>query len=183
MERSSERLSRLIEDLILFSVSERDKMQLRIAPFNLRAMCVSAINKSRAKAAERNISLVLECEEELPAVSGDEEKISWVVLQFLDNALKFTPPGGMITMRIKRLAQQAEIAVLDTGIGIPENQTEDIFESFYQVDGGTTRKAGGTGLGLALAKKIVESHGSKIKVESDKGKGSSFAFSLKFHPV
>ncbi len=183
MERSSERLSRLIEDLILFSVSERDKMQLRIAPFDIRSLCISAINKSRAKAAERNINLELDCEEELPSVSGDEEKISWVILQFIDNALKFTPPGGLINVRIKRLNQHVEVAVLDTGIGIPENQTEDIFDSFYQVDGGTTRKAGGTGLGLALAKKIVESHGSKIKVTSDKGKGSCFTFTLKFHPV
>lgn len=183
MDRSSERLSRLIEDLILFSVSERDKMQLRIAPFNLRALCISAINKSHARAAERNIQIELDCAYDLPPVSGDEEKISWVVLQFLDNALKFTPSGGLITIRVTRDKNLALLAVLDTGIGIPENQTEEIFESFYQLDGSTTRKAGGTGLGLALAKKIIESHESKIKVTSEKGKGSCFSFALKFHPL
>jgi len=182
MDRSSERLSRLIEDLILFSVSERDKMQLRISPFAIRALCVVALHKSNPKAKERGIKLTLECEPNLPTVSGDEEKISWVILQLLDNAIKFTHQGGKVTLRVTRVDRMVEISVIDTGIGIPQEQTEEIFESFYQLDGSTTRKAGGTGLGLTLAKKIIESHGSFIRVISEEGKGSCFAFSLKLHP-
>lgn len=182
MDRSSERLSRLIEDLILFSVSERDKMQLRIAPFAIRSLCAIAVHKSSRKARERGIKLSLECSSGLPPVSGDEEKISWVIMQLLDNAIKFTPQGGKITLRVDQLDRMVEVSVIDTGIGIPEGQKEEIFESFYQLDGSTTRKAGGTGLGLTLAKKIVESHGSFIRVISEEGKGSSFAFTLKLHP-
>lgn len=182
MERSSERLSRLIEDLILFSVSERDKLQLRIAPFAIRALCVVAIHKTNHKAKERGIKLSLECEGDLPLVSGDEEKISWVIMQLLDNAIKFTQQGGKVTLRISQVDRMVDISVIDTGIGIPGERTEEIFESFYQLDGSTTRKAGGTGLGLTLAKKIVESHGSFIRVISEEGKGSCFAFSLKLHP-
>ena len=182
MERSSERLSRLIEDLILFSVSERDRMQVRTAPFMVQNLCALAISKSIAKAKERNIKLVLECDDDLPQASGDEEKISWVVMQFLDNAIKFTQSGGKVTLRAERIDQQIEVSVQDTGIGIPDTQVNEVFESFYQLDGSSTRKAGGTGLGLALAKKIVESHGMTIRVTTEVGKGSCFSFFLKLHP-
>jgi two-component system phosphate regulon sensor histidine kinase PhoR len=179
MERSSERLSRLIEDLILFSLSEKEKMQLRLAPMTAQSVCASSLQKSHLKAKERNIKLVLTCENDLPPVSGDEEKIAWVILQLLDNAIKFTQPGGTVTLRAHKDGQKVGFAVLDTGIGIPAARIEEIFDSFYQVDGSTTRKAGGTGLGLALAKKIIESHGSNIMVTSEVGKGSCFEFSLK----
>jgi two-component system phosphate regulon sensor histidine kinase PhoR len=134
------------------------------------------------KARERGIKLALDCEKNLPKVSGDEEKISWVVLQFLDNAIKFTQPGGRVILRAACAGNLVEISVIDTGIGIPDSRIEEIFESFYQLDGSTTRKAGGTGLGLALAKKIVEAHGVSIQVTSQEGKGSCFAFSLKKAP-
>lgn len=182
MERSSERLARLIEDLILFSVSERDKMQVRTAPFLVQNLCTLAISKSSTKAKDRNIKLILECDDDLPKASGDEEKISWVVMQFLDNAIKFTQPGGKVILHAALVEQQIEISVQDTGIGIPEAQVDEVFESFYQLDGSSTRKAGGTGLGLALAKKIVESHGMSIRVTSEVGKGSCFSFFLKLHP-
>lgn len=179
MNRSSERLSRLIEDLILFSVSERDKMQLRLAPFGAQDVCTTALQKVTEKAKERGIKLSLDCEPGLPQVSGDVEKISWVILQFLDNAIKFTQSGGSVTLRAARNGLgQVEFSVMDTGIGIPESRIEEIFDSFYQLDGGTTRKAGGTGLGLALAKKIIEAHGATIRVTSEVNKGSCFAFSL-----
>jgi two-component system phosphate regulon sensor histidine kinase PhoR len=133
------------------------------------------------KAKERGIELAVACQENIPPVSADEEKISWVILQLMDNAIKFTQPGGKVILHIARSKDQVEVTVMDTGIGIPQALTEEIFESFYQLDGGTTRKAGGTGLGLALAKKIIESHGSTIRVTSEEGKGSRFAFLLDRH--
>jgi signal transduction histidine kinase len=181
MERSSDRLGRLIEDLILFSVSERDQIHLRITSFALSTVCASAIHKIGVKAREHNIRLNLYYEPDLPYVEGDEEKISWVILQFLDNAIKFTASGGQVTLRVTREGRFINVAVSDTGIGIPAARIEEIFESFYQLDGSTTRKAGGTGLGLALAKKLVEAHGSSINVTSEEGKGSSFAFLLQVH--
>jgi signal transduction histidine kinase len=181
IERSSDRLGRLIEDLLTFSISERDQMHLSMEPFRLPPVCLSAISKSKHKAKERSIKLINDCEDNLPQVEGDEEKISWVIMQLLDNAIKFTQAGGTVTLRIHQQDRLVNISVLDTGIGIPPAQINEIFESFYQLDGSTTRKAGGTGLGLALAKNIVEAHGAIIRVTSDVGKGSCFAFSLKVH--
>jgi signal transduction histidine kinase len=181
IERSSDRLGRLIEDLLLFSVSQRDQLHLSLEPLELQVLSLSAIHKTKLKAKERNIKLVYDCDEKLPQVEGDEEKISWVILQLLDNAIKFTQPGGSVTLRIRTQDSMVNIMVLDTGIGIPNSHTDEIFDSFYQLDGSTTRRAGGTGLGLALAKNIIEAHGSMIQVTSDVGKGSCFAFFLKIY--
>ncbi len=181
MGRSAERLGRLIEDLILFSISERDQIHLRLAPFALTKICANAINKASYKARERDVRLHLECAPDLTEVFGDEEKVSWVIMQLLDNAIKFTQPGGQVTLSIRQEGPFANLAVIDSGIGIPPTRLDEIFESFYQLDGSTTRRAGGTGLGLALAKKIVEGHGSVIRVTSEVGKGSSFEFLLKIH--
>ena len=181
MERSTDRLGRLIEDLILFSVSERDQIHLRIAPFLLSTLCVSVIHKMGIKARERNIKLMLDCPAELPQVDGDEEKISWVIQQFLDNAIKFTQPGGQVKLRVAADESFVKVSVFDTGIGIPAAHIDAIFDSFFQLDGSTTRRAGGTGLGLALAKKLVEAHGTSIRVISEEGKGSCFEFGIKIH--
>jgi len=181
IDRSSDRLGRLIEDLIMFSISERDQVHVSVAPFRFQRLCDMASSKFEQKARERKIKLKVKCEADIPPVEGDEEKISWVMMQFLDNALKFTPAGGSVTLHVYQSHHQINVAVLDTGIGIPPVRTDEIFDSFYQLDGSTTRKAGGTGLGLALAKKIIEAHGSNIKVTSEVGKGSCFTFSLKIH--
>jgi signal transduction histidine kinase len=182
IDKSSERLGRLIDDLILFSISERDQMHLQMQPFSIQNLCASAINKSAQKAKERKIELILDAKSDLPEVSGDESKISWVVLQFMDNAIKFTQPGGKVKLHACQRDQSVNIEVIDTGMGIPPTRIEEIFESFYQLDGSTTRKVGGTGLGLALARKIVEAHGSVIQVTSEVGKGSRFEFSLRIKP-
>ncbi len=181
MERSSDRLSRLIEDLLMFSLSEKEKLHLHLAPFSVQSLCLNSINKSLHKAQDRGIVITLENGPGLPDVDGDEEKISWVVLQFIDNAIKFTPSGGSITLRTTQEDRMVRISVVDTGMGIPEARINEVFDSFHQLDGSTTRRAGGTGLGLALAKKIVEAHGSFIQVTSDVGKGSCFSFALKAH--
>ena len=179
MERSSERLGRLIEDLIMFSLSEREKLTLRIAPFSIHHLCTSAIQKSLQKARDRSIHLELDCDENISKVEGDADKITWVLLQFLDNAIKFTQPGGSIVVRVQPGDPLIHISVEDTGIGIPEKHRDEIFDLFHQLDGSTTRRAGGTGLGLALAKKIIEEHGSVIQVSSEVGKGTRSPFRSK----
>ncbi len=181
MERSSERLSRLIEDLLMFSLSERDRLHLRLEIFSINTMCNACAHKATLKAKERNIQLELDCDHEPVAVKGDEEKLSWVVMQFLDNAIKFTQPGGRVTLHAAREGKLVRVSVEDTGIGIPAARIEEIFDSFHQLDEGTTRRVGGTGLGLALARKIIDAHGSIIQVASEVGKGSCFSFSLKVH--
>ena len=111
-------------------------------------------------------------------VSIDEERIVQVIDNLLNNAIKFGRPAGEIALRLIDLENQARVEVRDSGIGIPEDKIERIFQRFYQVDGGTTRRYGGVGLGLALCKEIVEAHGGKIWVESELGKGSHFIFVL-----
>lgn len=182
IERSTDRLGRLIEDLLLFSSSQNDQMQISMGSFDLQVLSLSALHKTKHKAKERNIKLVYECDEKIPNVEGDEDKISWVIIQLLDNAIKFTQPGGMVTLRIHPQEGEVNVMILDTGIGIPAARIDEVFDSFYQLDGSTTRRAGGTGLGLALAKNIIEAHGSNIQVTSEVGKGSCFSFSLKKHP-
>jgi signal transduction histidine kinase len=181
IDKAGERLGRLIEDLILFSISERDQVHLTVAPFSVQRMCDSVFHQSQQKASEHRITLSRECGPDLPDVDGDEEKITWVVMQFLDNAIKFTQAGGAVTLRFARQGPEIVISVSDNGIGIPAARLDEVFDSFYQLDGSSTRKVGGTGLGLALAKKIVEAHGSTIRVTSEIGKGSCFSFSLKPH--
>jgi signal transduction histidine kinase len=181
MDKSSDRLGRLIEDLILFSVSERDQIHLNLTSFQLAPLLANTIHNSDAKAREHGISLLIDCPPSLPLVQGDEEKITWVILQLLDNAIKFTPTGGHVSVRVTCDNLVVNITISDTGIGIPASRINEIFDSFYQLDGSTTRRVGGTGLGLALAKKLIEAHGSSIRVNSEVGRGSCFGFSLIIH--
>ena len=183
IQRATERLGHLIEDLILFSVSERNQIYLHIQPTDLVDLCASVFKRSLSKARDHQIQLSLEVASEAMQVDADLEKISWVLMQLIDNAIKFTPPGGKVVLQTAPEENFIHIQVRDTGIGIPQDRLEQIFEPFYQLDGSSTRKAGGTGLGLALARRIVEAHGSLVHVYSEVGKGSRFEFLLKVHPT
>jgi signal transduction histidine kinase len=112
-------------------------------------------------------------------VQADSQKVAWVLGQLVDNGIKFTPSGGSVTVSLKREGENLVIlSVTDTGIGIPANRLQDIFEPFYQLDGSNTRQYSGTGLGLALVRQIVEAHGSMLEVQSAEGLGSTFKFPL-----
>ncbi len=176
MQRSSGRLERLIEDLILFSTVERGDLNLRVQPFQLQGMCTALITQFLTRAQDREIELVLDCDPELPPVLTDEEKLSWAVQQLLDNAIKFSQPGGKVTLKAERESKMVRISVLDTGIGIAPERVEEIFEPFHQLDGSSTRRFSGTGIGLTLVKKIIEAHGSVLHVSSQINQGSEFSF-------
>jgi signal transduction histidine kinase len=138
-----------------------------------------AVKACTAKAEERGISLNVIVDENVPHVQADPQKISWVLNQLLDNAIKFTPSGGRVIVNVKREGENLVIvSVTDTGIGIPSNRLNDIFEPFHQLDGSSTRRYGGTGLGLSLVRQIIEAHGSMIEVQSIEGRGSTFKFPL-----
>lgn len=179
IQRSSERLAQLIEDLILFSVSEKNQIYLNIRPVNAFELMSSVYQRNSPKATERQINFYLEPPESTLLVAADQEKVSWVLMQLVDNAIKFTPPAGKVHLFTERDEGFLKIQVSDTGIGIPADRIEQIFEPFVQLDGSSTRKAGGTGLGLALARRIIEAHGSVIHVHSEESKGSTFSFALK----
>lgn len=179
MGRSTERLERLIEDLILFSQTERGQVTVKPAPFDLCHICQVAITGSTVKANEKKVHLTLDLPTGPLMVNADQEKISWVLMQLLDNAIKFTPENGIITLKIESLGKFIKTSVIDTGIGIPPERIPEIFEPFHQLDGSSTRQFGGTGLGLTLVKQIIEAHGSIVNVTSQVKLGTQFDFILK----
>jgi signal transduction histidine kinase len=177
MLKSAERLEQLIDDLIRFSLSSQGEFSLRLIPFDVTGLCIKLIKRIQPRAEEKQISLKINANL-IPPVKADEEKVTWVILQLLDNAIKFTPAGGEIVLTIEREEDFAQISVSDTGIGISSEKIPEIFEPFHQLDGTSTRRYGGTGLGLALVRQIVEAHGSVVRVHSEVGKGTHFEFLL-----
>ncbi|MEN6523652.1 MAG: HAMP domain-containing sensor histidine kinase [Anaerolineaceae bacterium] len=181
MLNSSNRLERLIQDLINFSASEHGQLRLHFQPIYVFDLCNAAIEKMRSKALEKGIQLILEDSAILPFIEGDQEKLLWVLIQFIDNAIKFSETEGKVIVRAKvdENARKIRLSIIDNGIGIPAERIQEIFEPFHQLDSSSTRKVGGTGLGLALAQKIIEAHDSQLDVKSEVGKGSTFSFAIK----
>ena len=178
-QRAAGRLESLFDSLISFALVARGEMSLRLLPANINKIAAEIINYSYPKAVDRNVTLHAEVKPDLPLAQADEEKLSWVILQLLDNAIKFTPAGGHVTLSIQPETDTLiTVAVSDTGIGIPPNRLEEIFEPFHQLDGSSTRQFGGTGLGLALVRDILDAHNSTIDVKSEEGKGTTFTFPL-----
>ncbi len=178
LQRSEDRLEQLIENLIQFSMASRGELNLQKSVIDLGDMIETVVSQSRAKA--RNNSIVLHFNRTHTAIPArvDVDKLGWALSQLLDNALKFTLAGGVVDIELLVEGSMVTIAVNDTGIGIPPERLQEIFEPFHQLDGSATRRYGGTGMGLSLVHQIVEAHGSQIKVESTVGKGSRFEFSL-----
>ncbi|HEX6032933.1 MAG TPA: ATP-binding protein [Anaerolineales bacterium] len=178
-QQSTGRLEVLIDDLILFSLASRGELSIQHENVDLRRLVNLAIKASASKAEERGVSLNIIIDEDVPHVQADVQKIAWVLNQLLDNGIKFTPAGGRVVVTVKREGENLVIVcVTDTGIGLPSNRLNDIFEPFHQLDGSSTRRYGGTGLGLSLVRQIVEAHGSMIEVQSIEGRGSTFRFPL-----
>lgn len=178
-QQSTGRLEVLIEDLILFSLASRGELSILHENVDLRRLVKLAVKSATDKANERGVSLNVIVDEDVPPVQADAQKISWVLSQLLDNGIKFTPSGGRVVVTVNREGDNLVIvSVTDTGIGIPSTRLEDIFEPFHQLDGSSTRRYGGTGLGLSLVRQIVEAHGSMIEVQSIEGRGSTFKFPL-----
>lgn len=178
MLRSEARLERLIDDLIQFSLVSRGEMSLNTSQVHLLDLARAAVVQLESKARTKNITLELRTPEVLPDVIVDEEKIGWVLSQLLDNAIKFTPKGGEVAFILTVEMDQIKVTVRDNGIGIPPERTAEIFIAFHQLDSSSTRQQGGTGLGLALVRRILQAHGSEIEVQSTEGQGASFTFSL-----
>jgi signal transduction histidine kinase len=175
---SGRHLLSLINDILDLSKIEAGRMELEVAEFSLPLMLETTIILVRERAARNGIALGLETDPRLDAVVADERKIKQVVVNLLSNAVKFTPEGGRVTLRALPADGTVEISVTDTGIGIAPEDQEAIFEEFRQVGTDYARKREGTGLGLALARRLVELHGGRIWVKSELGRGSTFTFSL-----
>jgi len=178
MSGASQRLRMLIEDMLEFAALTSNNLPVRLAATSLDEHLRTAVAQAKPKAEIRQVSIVTELMPETPRVEADGQRISWVIGQLLDNAVKFTPAGGKVAVHTQAHQQNVRVAVADTGIGIPPDRINEIFVPFHQLDGSTKRHYSGTGLGLALAQSILEAHGSSITVSSRVGEGSIFAFSL-----
>lgn len=177
---AAERLEHLIEDLIRFASAARGELVINSSVFSLSDLVQSMVNRATAKTKKSDLQLKSDIPAQPVFVRGDAEKLSWVLLQLIDNAIKFTSGGGSVTLSVKPKPDSRFVAVIvqDTGIGIPPDRIPELFQPFHQLDGSSTRRYGGTGLGLALVHRIVEAHDSRIRVESVVGRGSTFSFEL-----
>jgi len=178
---SSRDLLTLIDDVLDLSKVEAGQVELEVAPFSLPAALERVLVVVGEQAASGEVRLSLASEPGVESVVGDERRIRQVVLNLLSNAIKFTPAGGTVDVSAARRDGVVRVSVTDTGAGIaPEDQAR-IFEEFQQAAAGREQREG-TGLGLALSKRLVELHGGRIWVESEVGKGSTFVFTLPVPP-
>lgn len=178
IKQESEALGLLIEDLLDLSRIESGKWKMLREPLQLHQLVAETVGRLGPKAQDLGIDLRLEVPESLPEVTGDAGRLSQVLLNLLDNALKYTPRGGSVTVSARETGTAVAVSVADTGVGMPKADLPRIFERFYRVDKARTRRTGGTGLGLSIVKHIVEAHGGTITVVSDVGKGATFTFTL-----
>jgi len=178
-QQSSGRLETLIEDLIMVSLASRGELSINQEDVDIRRIANLAVKSSMGKAIDRGVNLHAVIDEDAPFVQADSQKTAWVLHQLIDNGIKFTASGGSVAVNVKGEGENLVIvSITDTGIGIPAGHMEDIFEPFHQLDGSSTRRYGGTGLGLSLVRQIIEAHGSMLEVQSVEGRGSTFKFPL-----
>ena len=178
MVRAETRLESLIEDLIQFGLAARGELNISVEAVDIGLVIHWIVEQASKKANLKNIALETHLPEDLSFVVCDGEKIGWVVSQLLDNAIKFTPAAGCVAVGVSQRDSSVTITVSDSGIGIPDDRFDEIFEPFHQLDGSSTRRFGGTGLGLALSRRILTAHNTEFVVKSKLGVGSHFAFSL-----
>ncbi len=165
-------------------------MRLHFQPMDPIELVHSSISSVRPQATKKGIVLEVKAPAILGAVSGDLDRLRQVVVNLLANAVKFTPKGGRVSVTVTEVGYQADlncegyrIIIEDTGVGIPADQFDKIFNSFYQVDSSSTREFGGAGIGLAIVKSFVEGHAGMVRVASDVGHGSRFTLILPCVPA
>ena len=164
----------LIEDLLDLTRIESGEYRLNKQAFVPDSLISKAVENFRPEYEAKEITVTVDAEEDMPTVYWDFHKMLQVFQNLLDNALKFTPPGGKIHLSVSAKSDFIEMRVIDNGIGIPRDRLDQIFERFYQVDSSSTRRYGGSGLGLSIVREIVVAHHGKVFVESDENKGTSF---------
>jgi len=176
---SGKQLLGLINEILDLSKVEAGHLELQIEKASINAVLEAAVSTMKPLAAKKAIDLEVRSNDQLPGIPMDAARIRQVVMNLVGNAIKFTPEGGQVRLRADAMNKNVQVEVKDNGLGIPTEDHERIFIEFEQARIGSSKsKPEGTGLGLALAKKLVEMHGGKIWVESEVGKGSRFCFTL-----
>jgi signal transduction histidine kinase len=171
-------LSRLVNDLQELSLADAGEIKLIMQPEDVSLLVNEAVTVMQTKAIAKGLAISNDLPATLPVVDIDLHRIKQVLLNLLENAVAHTDPGGRITVTTRQRGNQIHISVADTGEGIPAEELPLIFERFYRVDKSRTRATGGSGLGLTIAKRLVEAHGGTIEVKSQPGQGSTFTFTI-----
>ena len=180
LKRETGRLSQLINDLLDLARLESQERVENPAPVDVRSVLMSVLARMRRVARKKNITLQWKRFGRAThyTVNGDETQLTSMFTNLVDNAVKYTPPGGRVEVTGGFEGSEIVIRVSDTGIGIPEGKLPRIFERFYRVDKARSKETGGTGLGLSIVKHVAENHGGRVTVESALGEGSTFTVYL-----
>ncbi len=177
MNHEIDRLSGIITDLLTLTQMDSRRDALKTDAVDLSALCEETLHALRPAADKAKLSLEGSIAPDV-VLMGDESKLSQVVYNLIDNAVKYTPEGGQVAVRLESEGKEAVLTVSDNGIGIPEEDVKHIFDRFYRVDKARSRATGGTGLGLSIVAQMVKLHGGDIAVTSENGKGSVFTVHL-----
>ncbi len=176
--KSLDGLDRLVHDLVTLSQIETGKVKMQFGHFDLYDLAEDVLDQFEEKAEKKSVDLRIEGSKRLIVVYADMERIRQVLNNLVSNAINYTPPGGSIRVAFKATSRSVITHVRDTGVGIPGEHVDRVFQRFYRVDKSRNRERGGTGLGLAIVKHILEGHGTKAEIVSEPGKGSDFSFKL-----
>jgi signal transduction histidine kinase len=173
----SDRLHAIVEDLLDISRIESGRAQMDCRAISPVALALQAVEPFQSACKDHGVRLTIEVPDDLPEVWADRIRIDHVFSNLLSNALKYTAPGGSVTLAAQGFKEWVSFSIADTGRGIPRQYLDKVFDQFFRVPGDASET--GAGLGLAIAKEIVEAHGGTISVESSDGKGSRFTFTLR----
>lgn len=179
----SDRLGRLVDQLLELSRLESGDLPLQREQVALGPLVSEVLSEIEVARADRGVALERRLAQDLPAVLADRERIHQVLFNLLDNAVRFTPEGGRVTVSAERHDGAVDVRVADTGPGIAPEHLPRLFERFYRVDPARSQKEGGTGIGLAIARSVVEAHGGRIWADSSPGQWSVFTFELPVAPA
>ncbi len=183
IQRNTNRLNHLIQDILDISRLESDTMRFIPEKADVKTMVEETVETMQSSADVKNIKINLELKDDIPELTIDKERIKQVIINLLNNAIKFSPDSSSINVKTGREKDDILFEVQDFGRGVPEDKQIKIFETFYQVDSKGDRKFGGVGLGLSISKGIIQAHSGDIWVESTLDKGSTFRFTLPLEPV
>ena len=177
------RLDHLIQDILDISRLESGTMKFIPEKTDVKKLIHDVAETMQSSAAAKQINIHTKVESHLPELTVDQERIRQVIINLVNNAVKFSPDGSSIYLRARKEENDVLFEVQDYGRGIPKNKQKKIFETFYQVDSGIDRKYGGVGLGLSISRGIVLTHGGHMWVDSTVGEGSTFRFTLPLQPI
>jgi two-component system, NtrC family, sensor kinase len=178
IEAAGRHLLALINDVLDLAKIEADRHQPELGPTNVGEIAAEAVAIVRESAAAKQISVTLSCPDDIPEIIADSRRTKQVMVNLLSNAVKFTEPGGAVGLDTRADAESITVEVWDTGIGIPPDRVDDLFVPFQQIDSALSRSQEGTGLGLALSRKLIDAQGGEMFFESELGRGSRFGFRL-----